>query len=208
MAWARASIPVAAVSFLSMVTVVSGSMSDASGTIALLMMAIFTILLVSRMIANWETSAPVPAVVGMHIIGTDGVGIISTPSKSSTCILFDTAAPMAFAQSMGLPPPRATIMLHSSASKTAAPSMTSWSRGLGVTSSKMTYSRPSSSRDEPTSSTRPVPFINPLSVTRRTLSAPRFRAYLPAKNLAPSPNTNSLVTNFLSSPNFTTTDQN
>jgi hypothetical protein len=47
-----------------MVVVVSGSTRAMSGITILLMMAILTPRVVSVMMANWETSAEVPAVVG------------------------------------------------------------------------------------------------------------------------------------------------
>ena len=62
------------------VVVVSGSTSATSGTTLLLMMAILWCLSVLLMIANWEISAAVPAVVGMQISGGPGRGMRSTPS--------------------------------------------------------------------------------------------------------------------------------
>ncbi len=67
MAWTSASRPVAAVIPAGMVAVNSGSMRETSGTTVLLMMAIFTLREESVMMANWETSAEVPAVVGIQI---------------------------------------------------------------------------------------------------------------------------------------------
>jgi hypothetical protein len=52
--------------FGGMVKVKSGSMRATSGTMALLTMAILTLRAVSLMMANWDTSAELPAVVGMQ----------------------------------------------------------------------------------------------------------------------------------------------
>jgi len=62
------------------VTSVPGSMSATSGTTALLMMAIFTWAATSLMMANWDTSAEEPAVVGTQMRGGMGVRTSSTPS--------------------------------------------------------------------------------------------------------------------------------
>ncbi len=70
----------AAVRLRALVRVVSGSTRATSGTLALLTMAIFTLRGVSRMMANCETSAELPAVVGTQTSGGMGLGMASTPS--------------------------------------------------------------------------------------------------------------------------------
>ncbi len=57
-----------------MVSRVRGSMSATSGTTVLLMIASFTRSFEFVMIANCDTSAEVPAVVGMQIRGGMGTG--------------------------------------------------------------------------------------------------------------------------------------
>ncbi|OPY30496.1 MAG: hypothetical protein A4E28_00240 [Methanocella sp. PtaU1.Bin125] len=61
------------------------------------------------MIANWETSADEPAVVGTQMSGGPGMGIRSTPTKSRIFLWFLLAIPMPLAQSIGLPPPTTTM---------------------------------------------------------------------------------------------------
>ena len=94
------------------VLVVTGSINATSGTSFLLIIAILTFLTLSDIIANWDTSAELPAVVGIHIRGGDGILTLSTPSNSFICFLFEVTIPIPFAQSIGLPPPRATITSH------------------------------------------------------------------------------------------------
>ncbi len=50
----------------------------------LLTMAFFTFVSSFLMMENWETSAALPAVVGMQITGGQGSGIRSTPTNSLT----------------------------------------------------------------------------------------------------------------------------
>ena len=76
----NASIPVQALRKGSIVIVVSGSIKATSGTTALLTMEILIFSTGSEMIANCETSAEVPAVVGMKIKGGIGRCIVSMPS--------------------------------------------------------------------------------------------------------------------------------
>ncbi len=75
-------MPVCAVSSGPIVVVVSGSSRATSGMIILLTMAIFRCWAVWVMMANWETSAADPAVVGMQIMGGPGSSTRSTPSNS------------------------------------------------------------------------------------------------------------------------------
>ena len=161
-------------------------------------MAILTFLVVSLMIANWDTSAPVPAVVGMQTRGGGGMGILSTPSKSRMCLLLENTMPMPFAQSMGLPPPTTRMLSHLQSVKSFAPAITSVSRGLGETSEKRVWFISSSSRLRITSCTQPALFTSGL-VTTSEWRAPRFFAYRPARSLAFSPIINSGATNFRSS---------
>ncbi len=98
-----------------MVVVSTGSMSATSGIMVLLTMAIFTDRPVSVMMENCETSAALPEVVGRQIRGGPGSGTLSTPSKERTCAPLAWATPMALAQSMGLPPPTATMASQPSA---------------------------------------------------------------------------------------------
>lgn len=61
------------------------------------------------MMANWETSAEEPAVVGMQMRGGPGAPTLSTPSKSRILAPLTETTLMPLAQSIGLPPPRATM---------------------------------------------------------------------------------------------------
>ncbi|MNZ63302.1 hypothetical protein D3C78_814470 [compost metagenome] len=92
-----------------MLRVVSGSISDTSGTTALLTMENFMRSCWLEMITNCDTSAEVPAVVGIRISGGLGTRIMSTPSNSRMLRPWATTMPMALPQSIGLPPPTATI---------------------------------------------------------------------------------------------------
>ncbi|MCY1397992.1 hypothetical protein D9M71_130160 [compost metagenome] len=95
-----------------MLRVVSGSISDTSGTTALLTTENFMRSSWLEMMTNWETSAEVPAVVGMRISGGLGTRILSTPSNSRMLRPCATTMPMPLAQSIGLPPPTATMTLQ------------------------------------------------------------------------------------------------
>ncbi len=97
-----------------MVAVVVGSISDRSGTSSRLMMAIFFLLSGSVMMATGDTSAEEPAVVGTHISGGPGTRTLSTPSKLTMSWPPVATIPMPLAQSMGLPPPTATMRSQSS----------------------------------------------------------------------------------------------
>src|SRR3546814_2825820 len=55
------------------------------------------------------TSAEVPAVVGIRISGGLGTCKVSTPSNSRILRPWATTMPMPLPQSMGLPPPTATM---------------------------------------------------------------------------------------------------
>jgi len=72
MPWVRASRPVAAARSSGIVISSRASVTEMSGTRARPMIVIFTALAVSVMMQNWDTSAPVPAVVG--IISSGGIG--------------------------------------------------------------------------------------------------------------------------------------
>ena len=63
-----------------MVVSSAGSMIDRSGTSARPMIVTFTERAVSVMMQNWDTSAPVPDVLG--IISSGGIGLLtwSTPA--------------------------------------------------------------------------------------------------------------------------------
>jgi hypothetical protein len=80
MPWVSASSPVAAARSAGMVDSSRGSVTEISGTSARPMIVTFTLLAVSVMMQNWETSAPVPAVDG--IISSGGIGRVtgSTPA--------------------------------------------------------------------------------------------------------------------------------
>ena len=97
--------------------VVSGSMSATSGTTDLLMIATFLRWLGSLMIANCDTSADVPAVVGMQMSGGPGPSTRSTPSETSPA-----------AQPAGSPPsarsPATTRSASSSSSTASSPKPT------------------------------------------------------------------------------------
>ncbi|MCY1217672.1 hypothetical protein D9M69_313250 [compost metagenome] len=95
-----------------MLRVVSGSISDTSGTTALLTMENFIRSCWLEMITNCETSADVPAVVGIRISGGLGTVRVSTPSNSRMLRPWAATMPMPLAQSIGLPPPTATITLQ------------------------------------------------------------------------------------------------
>ena len=83
-------------------------------------------------------SALVPAVVGIQINGNPGILTASIPSNSLTGTLFVNVMLIAFAQSIGLPPPSATTISHFSRLRISAPFITSVSFGFGVTSSNKT----------------------------------------------------------------------
>src|SRR5690242_13967865 len=93
---------------------VSGSINARSGTTDLLMMANLTFSAALVMMANWETSAEVPPVVGIQIRGGMGASTMSTPSNSTMCLLLEQTMPIPLAQSMGLPPPTAMMALQRS----------------------------------------------------------------------------------------------
>src|SRR5665811_203780 len=71
------------------VVVVTGSINATSGTSFLLIIAILTFLALSDIIANCDTSAELPAVVGIHIKGVYGITTLSTPSNSFMCFLLE-----------------------------------------------------------------------------------------------------------------------
>jgi hypothetical protein len=80
MPWVSASRPVVAASQPGMVVRVSGSVMEMSGTNARPSRVTFTRRATSLMIANWERSAPVPAVVGAATSGGSGWVTLSMPS--------------------------------------------------------------------------------------------------------------------------------
>lgn len=93
-----------------MVNVVSGSMKLMSGTMVLLAMPAFRLLTSSVKADAWETSAEEPAVVDLHLMTGPGTITLSTPFRSRTWQwLVTTPPPNALPQSVGLPPPTATI---------------------------------------------------------------------------------------------------
>ena len=77
--WAKASIPVAAVTFCGRLLVSSGSTIATSGIRVELTKDFFTFSFLSINKALDVASAPVPAVVGIMIIGSPGMGIFSIP---------------------------------------------------------------------------------------------------------------------------------
>ncbi len=84
-----------------------GSSREMSGgTSVLETMAIFRFRSSSVMMANWETSAELPAVVGMQMSGGAGTGTRSTPSNVRISRMLELAIPIPLAQSIGLPPRR------------------------------------------------------------------------------------------------------
>ena len=74
MPWVSASSPVAALSHSGIVVSSRGSVIEMSGTSARPMIVIFTERAVSVTMQNWETSAPVPDVLG--IISSGGIGLL------------------------------------------------------------------------------------------------------------------------------------
>ena len=72
----------------------------------------------------------------MQTNGGIGLEILSTPSKNSIGCLLVVTIPIPFAQSITLPPPRASSMLHLLLKYSSAPFITSESRGLGETDEK------------------------------------------------------------------------
>ena len=79
MPWVSASRPVAAFSHSGIVISSRGSVIEMSGTRARPMMVIFTDRSVSVTMQNWETSAPVPDVLGIISSGGIGLATRSTP---------------------------------------------------------------------------------------------------------------------------------
>ena len=65
-----------------MVVIVAGSIRELLGTSALLMIGSLRLISRSVITANCKTSADVPAVVGMHMVGGIGAPTLSTPTKS------------------------------------------------------------------------------------------------------------------------------
>src|SRR5271157_6345651 len=116
-----------------MVVNVAGSIREISGTTALLMIRSLRLILRSAITANCETSADVPAVVGMHMVGGIGGHTLSTPTRVRRPPGFAESRPMHFAQSMTLPPPTAIMTSQPCLAYTVAPAVTSSKRGLGVT---------------------------------------------------------------------------
>lgn len=124
---------------------------------------------------------------------------LSTPSNSLISRPVAVTMPMPFAQSIGLPPPTATMLSQPSLRNRRAPSCTSCAFGLLVTDVKREKcSIPTSSREWMTSSVQPAAMTSG-SLTTSTLRAPTFMAYLPASFLASAPKTNSGATNLRSS---------
>jgi len=63
-----------------LVSNMSGSMMEMLGTSERLMMDILSWRATSVMMQNWETSEPLPAVVGRKIMGGSGRSILLAPS--------------------------------------------------------------------------------------------------------------------------------
>src|SRR5512139_1223787 len=83
MAWVKASIPVKAVTEGGRPMVSFGSRMATSGKRVGLTIPFFNFSLVSDKMAMGVASLPVPAVVGIRITGTPGLGTRSIPKKLS-----------------------------------------------------------------------------------------------------------------------------
>ena len=115
-------------------------------------------------IAYGVTSEPVPAVVGICIIGSALLPML--PSNKFFLSMSDTASnAMAFAESIGEPPPMAMTKSTSSSIAVSAPSYTHSTVGLLITLSNMTYSILFFSSAYLTSSSAPLNFADFLPVT-------------------------------------------
>jgi len=111
---------------------------------------------------NAVTSLAVPAVVGMAIRGFPGAFTVFMPSYWFMGDGLVRRMLMAFAESMELPPPTATMRSTLAERAMAAASSTWVSGGLGSTPSYSTASTPAAFRDEIRPSTMPAA-LTPLS---------------------------------------------
>ena len=137
------------------------------------------IRLVSFMEALWRVawsvitaatvvSDPVPAVVGTAKMVGILLRTLKSPCSCSTVFPFFTAtAPMPLQQSIGEPPPKATMASQLFSLNSLSPSFTLISVGFGCTPSYTTYSTPSSSMALNKLSKSPSP-MRTLSVTTST----------------------------------------
>ncbi|CCX67551.1 unknown [Prevotella sp. CAG:1058] len=116
------------------------------------------------------TSAPVPAVVGSAMIGTDLFFVGAHPSSETTSANsgLATTMPMPLAVSIDEPPPMAMMQSAPDALNASTPCLTLVTVGLGFISLYMSYANPASSRTSVTIFAVPT-FNSPLSVATNAL---------------------------------------
>ena len=112
---------------------------------------------------------------------------LKSPCSCSTVLPFLTAvAPIPLAQSIGEPPPNATIAWQLFSRKSCSPSRTFISVGFGWTPSYTVYLTPALSISSNMLSSMPSP-RSPLSVTTSTLSKPFSRIHAGSFLMEPGP---------------------
>ena len=122
---------------------------------------------------NAVTSLPVPAVVGIAMIGSIGPGTRCAPSYSVMEPPYLARTPTAFATSIGLPPPSATILVAPDSLYTFVAASTISTVGFGRISRKLQVSIPSDSTISVTCFTIPS-LSNPRSETIIIFLEPLF----------------------------------
>ena len=153
---------------------------------------------VSLMMANWETSAPVPAVVGMQISGGGGIWTLSTPSNSRISRWFEKTIPIPLAQSIGLPPPITTMLSQPGFAEDLCPFHNLVVPGVRGNTVKqgVPYTLPVKAGDNVG---HPACLVHVQAASPRAGGVPEVFAYRPARSRAFSPTINSGATNFRSS---------
>ena len=131
MQWVSTSIPHWAVTSGGTVASTRGSTTVTSGTRPRPMIVILVCRAGSLTMQNWDTSEPLPAVVGMATTGGNGRVARSMPSYSRMWPPFDAKIATPFAASITDPPPSAMIPSPPCRLYFSKAAATSWARGLG-----------------------------------------------------------------------------
>ena len=109
MACVSASMPASARTVCGQPSVRSGSTTARAGRMWWLSVLTLIWFALSVSTAAWDTSLPVPAVVGTQTSGSTGPGTRSKPKYSLAAPPWVTRTAIIFARSMLLPPPNATM---------------------------------------------------------------------------------------------------
>jgi hypothetical protein len=136
--------------------------------------------------ANWVTSLPVPAVVGMAMIGSGFTWTLPGPTSWDTGTPAVAAAAAAFAASMALPPPNPMTPSCDRSTMSAAALSTTVVAGSGSTSAKTPCTTPAAARTLLTCPGNGVA-SSPRSVTMRGWVTPTSARRAGSWARAPSP---------------------